>query len=69
MDLTGIYFIEELHHDESVEDDCVVLRWRGVQRGVAATVNVKDLFTCGRQTDTQHSYDMTGKAGIIALSH
>lgn len=48
MDLTGIYFVEELHHDKGVKDDCVVLRWRRVQWGIAATVNVKDLLSCSR---------------------
>lgn len=45
MDFSGVYFVEELHHDKGVEDDGVVLRRRGVEGCVAATVNVKDLFT------------------------
>lgn len=49
MDFPSIDLIEELHHDEAVEDDGVVLRWRSVERGVAATVNVKYLFTCKRK--------------------
>ena len=48
MDFSGIYLIEELHHDEGVEDDGVVLRWRSMERSITATVNVKDLLTCSR---------------------
>lgn len=44
MDFAGVYLIKELHHDKGVEDDGVVLGWRGVERGVTATVNVKDLL-------------------------
>lgn len=49
VDFPSIDLIEELHHDEAVEDDGVVLRWRSVERGVAATVNVKYFFTCKRK--------------------
>ncbi len=28
VDLPGINFVEQLHHDEHVEHDGVVLRWR-----------------------------------------
>lgn len=28
VDLSGVDLIEELHHDEGVEDDGVVFRWR-----------------------------------------
>lgn len=45
VDLACVYFIKKLHHDKSVENDGVVLRRRRVERGVAATVNVKDLLT------------------------
>lgn len=48
VDFSGIYLIEELHHDEGVEDDGVVLRWRSMERSITATVNVKDLLTCSR---------------------
>lgn len=46
MNLAGIYLVKKLHHDEGVEDDGVVLRWRSVKRSITAAVNVKDLFTC-----------------------
>lgn len=46
MDFSGVYLVEELHHDEGVEDDGVVLGGRRVERCVTAAVNVKDLFTC-----------------------
>lgn len=46
MDLPGVDFIEELHHDEDVEDDGVVLRGRRVQGCVAAAVDVKELLSC-----------------------
>lgn len=45
VNFAGIYLVKELHHDEGVEDDGVVLRWRRVERSIAATVNVKDLLT------------------------
>lgn len=41
MDLAGIDFVEKLHEDKGVEDDGVMLRWSGMERGVAATVDVK----------------------------
>lgn len=45
VDFSGIYFIEELHHDKGVEYDGVVFRWRRVEGSVTSTVNVKDLLT------------------------
>ena len=45
MNFAGVYLIKELHHDEGVEDDGVVLRWRRVERSIAAAVDVKDLLT------------------------
>lgn len=47
MDLAGIDFVEELHHDKDVEDDGVVFRRRGVERGVPAAINAKELLTFG----------------------
>lgn len=44
MNLAGIDLIEQLHHDEGVEDNGVVLGGRGVERGIPATVNVKKLL-------------------------
>jgi len=41
VDLASIDLIEKLHEDEGVEDDGVVLRWRGVERRIATTVDVK----------------------------
>lgn len=46
MDLASIDLIEELHEDEGVEDDCVVLRGRRVKWSITPAVNVKDLFPC-----------------------
>ena len=48
VDLAGVDLVEELHHDEHVEDDGVVLRGRGVERSVTATVNVEDVLTWER---------------------
>lgn len=41
MNLASIDLVEKLHEDEGVEDDGVVLRGRGVEGCVAATVDVK----------------------------
>ena len=46
VDLPGVDLVEELHHDEDVEDDGVVLRGRGVEGGVPPAVNVKHGLTC-----------------------
>ena len=45
MDLAGVDLVEELHHDEDVEDDCVVFGRRGVQGHVAAIVDVEDFLS------------------------
>lgn len=45
MDLPGVDFVEELHHDEHVEHDGVVLRRRWVQGTVTAVVDVEKLLT------------------------
>ena len=45
VDLAGVDLVEQLHHDEDVEDDGVVFgRWR-VQWRIATAVDVKDLLT------------------------
>lgn len=44
MDFPGVDLVEELHHDEGVEDDGVVFGRGRVQRSVAAAVDVKDLL-------------------------
>lgn len=49
MDLASIELVEDLHEDEGVEDNGVVLRGRGVERDVPPTVDVKHLLTCGRE--------------------
>ena len=51
MDLPGIDLVEELHEHEGVEDDGVVLRGGGVERGVAAAVDVQQPFTWRRAED------------------
>lgn len=45
MDLPGVDFVEELHHDEHVEHNGVVLRWWRVQGSVAAAVDVEEILT------------------------
>lgn len=45
VDLPGVDFVEELHHDEHVENDSVVLRRWWMQGGIAAAVNVEKLLT------------------------
>lgn len=45
VDLPGVDFVEELHHDEHVEHDGVVLRWWRVEGGVAAAVDVEKRLT------------------------
>lgn len=49
VDLSGVNLIKELHHDEGVEDDGVVFRWRRVERSITTIVNVKDLLTYSRE--------------------
>lgn len=41
MDLASVDLIEKLHEDKGVKYDGVVLRGRGVERCIAATVDVK----------------------------
>lgn len=48
MNLAGVELVEDLHQDEGVEHDGVVLRWRGVEGGVPAAVDVKQPLTCER---------------------
>lgn len=45
VDLASIEFVENLHQHKCVENNGIVLRGGRVQRGVSATVNVKDLLT------------------------
>lgn len=45
MNLSSVYLVEELHQDEGVKNDSVVLRGRGVERSVAATVDVEHALT------------------------
>lgn len=45
MNLPGVDLVEELHQDEGVEDDGVVLRRRRVERSVAAAVDVEHALT------------------------
>ena len=52
VDLAGVDLVEQLHHDEDVEDDGVVLRGRRVQRGVAAVVDVEDMLAWGEDMNT-----------------
>lgn len=46
MDLAGIDLVEELHHDEGVEDDGIVLRGRRVQGCVPPAVDLEHLLAC-----------------------
>ena len=45
VDLTCIYFVEELHENKGVEDDGVVFRRRCVQGSIPAIVYIKYLLT------------------------
>lgn len=45
VDFAGVDLVEELHHDKGVEDDGVVLRRRGVKRGIPPTVNLEHFLT------------------------
>lgn len=47
VDLAGVDLVEQLHQHEGVEDDGVVFGGRRVQRGVPATVDVKQFLSCG----------------------
>lgn len=46
VNFTGVQLIKDLHEDEGVEDDGVVLRRWAVEGGVPPTVDVKHLLTC-----------------------
>lgn len=46
VNLACVELVEDLHEDEGVEDDGVVFRGRGVERGVPAAVDVKQSLTC-----------------------
>lgn len=45
VDLASVDLVEELHHDEDVEDDGVVFRGRGVQGHIATVVDVKNFLS------------------------
>lgn len=45
MDLASVDLVEELHHDEDVEDDRVVFRGRGVQGHITAVVDVENFLS------------------------
>lgn len=45
VDLAGIDLVEQLHEHKGVEDDSVVLGGGRVQRGIASTINIEDLFS------------------------
>ncbi len=49
MNLAGIELIKDLHQDERVEHDGVVLGGWSMEGGVPATVNVQQLLTYGRE--------------------
>lgn len=48
VDFAGVNLIEELHHDEDIEDDGVVFRGRRVKGGIATTVNAEELLSYGK---------------------
>lgn len=54
MDLAGIELIEDLHEDKSIEHDGIVLRGRGVKRGIPASVDVKQRLTCKEDQRSLH---------------
>lgn len=45
VNLSSVDLVEKLHQDEGVKNDGVVLGGRGVERSVAATVNVEHALT------------------------
>lgn len=49
VNLAGVQLIKDLHEDEGVEDDGVMLRRRGVKRSVPPVVDLKHLFTCEKK--------------------
>lgn len=49
VDFTGVQLVKDLHEDEGVEDDGVMLRRGGMKRGVPPVVDLKHLFTCERK--------------------
>lgn len=70
MDLPGIDFVKQLHHDEHIKDDGVVLRWRRVEGSVAAAVDAKELLTYGDGKTVSirfnHSYSVVCVRGPLA---
>ena len=54
VDLAGVDLVEQRHHDERVEDDGEVLRWRRMQRHLTPTVDVKYQVTCIHSETTMH---------------
>jgi len=46
VNLAGVDLVEDLHHDEGVEDDGVVFGRRGVEGGEAPVVDVEDPLAC-----------------------
>lgn len=49
VNFTGVQLVKDLHEDEGVEDDGVMLRRGGVERGVPPVVDFKHLLTCERK--------------------
>lgn len=45
VDLPCIDLIKELHEDECVKDDGVMLRWRSMERSITAIIDIKYLLT------------------------
>lgn len=55
VNFTGVQLVKDLHEDEGVEDDGVVLRRRAVQGGVPPAVDVEHLLTCEQKGQTLRS--------------
>lgn len=55
VNFTGVQLIKDLHEDEGVEDDGVVLRREAVEGGVPPAVDVKHLLTCKGKGQTLRS--------------
>lgn len=49
VNLPGVQLVKDLHEDEGVEDDGVMLRRGGVKRGVPPVVDFKHPFACERR--------------------
>lgn len=45
VDFPCVDLVKELHEDESVKDDGVMLRWRSMERSITTVVDIEYLLT------------------------